>query len=119
MWLRQTIRALVVGIAAYKNGRVLKNAVNDAREIKKLLESRGVHVLYAENVNIKEFDDIVDKFVQTLQEQDAAIVFFAGHGCVYNNATRLMAISESPNSDFLRKESVNALVLLDRFVWVI
>ena len=87
--------------------------MNDARAVRDLLESRGVHVVFAENVDINEFKAIVAEYVESLQEGDAAIVFFAGHGCEYNNATRLMAISDSSKPD-LKEESINALVLLNR-----
>ena len=102
-----------MGINKYKVGRSLKNAVNDARAVRDLLKRHGVIVVYAEDVSKKQFDTIVDQYVESLQANDAAIVFFAGHGCEYKNATRLMAISDSPQPD-LKKRSVNVLVLLDR-----
>ena len=87
----------------------MKNAVNDAKAVKEALESRGVQVFDVYDCNIAELRAKENEFVGALQEGDAAIVYFAGAAAEYNNATRLLAISED-KPDF-RKDTLNVLAL--------
>ena len=105
--------ALVIGINAYGNTNALENAVNDAKAVKKALQSKDVKVFDIYDCNIVELEEKMNEFVGFLQEGDAAIVYFAGHGVEYNNALRLMATWESGEPDYM-KDSLNVLVLLDR-----
>ena len=105
--------ALVIGINAYGSTNALKNAVNDAKTVKKALESKDVKVFDIYDCDIVALKAKMNEFVVYLQEGDAAIVYFAGHGVEYNNALRLMAIWESAKPDY-KKDSVNVLVLLNR-----
>ena len=89
--------------------------MKDAEAMKALLESKGVLVFHVYNCNITQLLTVVDKFVNSLQEGDAALVFSACHGVEYNNAPRLIAISQSGIPD-LKTDSLNVLVLLDRSV---
>ena len=111
----QRIRALVIGINDYKHYRSLKNAVCDARAVKGLLECAGLEVCYVVNANILQLREEVDKYIQSVQKDDVTLIYFAGRGCEYNNATRLLAKSMGAESD-LSTDSIDVLVLLDRFV---
>ena len=93
----------------------LRNAVNDARAIKELLEKEGVIVFYAENCTITELNTIVQWYLSSLKPGEVTLVFFAGHGVEYANANRLIAISESNVTDY-EKDSLNFLLLLLRCV---
>ena len=93
----QNIRALVVGINDYKPGSglsELKNAVPDARAMKKLLRGQGVDVFYGENVTIKEFRTLEEKFLDSLQKGDIGIVSFSGHAYMCNNASQLITVTD-------------------------
>ena len=100
----------MVGINAYQWGP-LKNAVNDAKAVKEALELKGVEVFDVYDCSITQLKAKTDEFVDAVQEGDTAIVFFAGKGVEYDNATRLMAISEDKHC---RKDAVNLLSLLER-----
>ena len=93
----------------------LRNAVNDARAIKKLLEKEGVIVFYAENCTITELKEIVQRYLSSLKPGEVTLVFFAGHGVEFANANRLLAISESDVTDY-KRDSLNLLLLLLRCV---
>ena len=80
-----------------------------------MLKAKGVHVFEAYNCTKKELAKIIVAFLASIQPDDAALVYFAGHGCEYNNANRLMLISESKES-IIREDSFSVLVLIDRFV---
>ena len=105
----------MIGNSKYKHHTPLDHAVNDARAVKVALQARGVHVFYVEDCDIEECNAIMDAFVSFVGAKDAAFVFFAGHACEYRNANRLLMICKSGRPD-VRKDSVNVLVLLARFV---
>ena len=113
----QKIRALVVGINDYKPGselRKLKNAVPDARAMKKMLRDEGVEVFYGENLTIEEFEALEEKFRDALQKGDIGIVFFAGHAYTYNNATHLVTVTDVKPR--MEDHAVNVLQLNIRLV---
>ena len=112
--LLQRIRALVIGINQYKHYRSLNNAVHDAQTVKEMLEGAGVEVYFVANANIQQLNEAVAKYTASLQEGEVALVYFAGHGCEFNNAPRLLAKSIGPVPN-LRKDAVNVFVMLDRF----
>ena len=93
----------------------LKNPVNDARAIKEALEKEGVIVFYAENCTITQLNEIVQLYLDSLQEGEVTLVFFAGHGVEYANANRLVTIPESNVTDY-KSDSLNLLLLLLRCV---
>merc|ERR1712176_1348167 len=88
------VLALVVGIDNYENLSKLDGAVNDARAVKNALESKGVGVFFIENCNITELKEIERKFLRMIEAGDVVLVYFAGHGCRWNNYDRIIAISE-------------------------
>ena len=91
----QNMKALVIGINAYKFKHKLKNAVRDARAFRDMLTEKGVQVIYGEDVTIEEFRALEKQYEDALQKDDIGIVFFAGHANTYLNATHLMTIAES------------------------
>ena len=95
----------------------LENAVNDAKAIKAaLLQSKSVVEIFdIYDCDATKLNSKVDDYVNSLQEGDAALLFFACHGVEFDNAIRLVAIPQSGTPD-LRKDSLNVLVLLDRLV---
>ena len=103
--------ALVIGINAYDHMRPLRNAVNDAKAVKKALEAKDVIVFDIYDCDTIELKTKMNEFVGFLQKGDAAIIFFAGHGVEYDNALRLMATCGKRDYN---KDSVNVLVLLER-----
>ena len=105
----------MVGINDYRHFPKLKNCVNDARSIRDFLLSEGVQVYYVENCNKNKYDEIEKEFLACIKPGDAAFVFFACHGCEYNNVNRLLTISTSEKPD-LRRDGVNLLALLARWV---
>ena len=98
-----------MGINAYQHAP-LKNAVNDAKAVKAALELKGVQVFAIYDCNITELTAIVDEYVNALQKGDAAFVFFAGHGVVYKNTSRLLASNQSAEPDSA-KNALNVLYL--------
>ncbi len=72
--------ALVVGNRDYRNFSILKNPINDSRDMRDKLKQKGFEVLYLENANQKKLDKAVDKFSIKLQSASIGLFYFAGHG---------------------------------------
>ena len=88
--------------------------MRDATAVSEMLKAKGVHVFCAYNCTKKQLEKTINAFLASLQPGDAALIYFAGHGCEYNNANRLMLISESKES-MIQEDSLNVLVLINRF----
>ena len=88
----------------------LNNAVNDARAMKDTLEKQNVKVFYVKDCTITELTEVQEKYINYIEPGDAALFFFAGHGCTFKNAPRMMTIVE--DDDRLSKNSLNLYVLL-------
>lgn len=83
------VRAFVCGVSEYESLTPLKNAVHDAEAIRDLLKEHGAEVHFTINCNSFELYRVYGGFLAALQPGDMAIIFFAGHGCRYNNQQRL------------------------------
>jgi len=62
--------------------------------MKKMLRDKGVQVFYGENLTIQEFRTLEEQFRDSLQQGDIGIVSFSGHAYTYNNATRLVMLTD-------------------------
>ena len=91
--------ALVIG-NDYEGQAKLKTAVNDAKNIAKLLEYRGYVVDIRVNINLLEFDKAVQDFANADNQQNLPMVFyFAGHGIQINGINYL--IPNDANFEFV------------------
>ena len=106
---------LVIGVNKYKHHRPLDNAVRDATAISEKFRAKGAQVFAAYDCTKAELEEVMSAFFASIQPGDAVLIYFAGHGCEYNNANRLMLISES-EEPMIREDSLNVLVLTNRFV---
>lgn len=84
-------RALVIGNDEYKS-TPLRNAVNDASEISRLLEELGFEVREHFDVEQREFDYAVDEFISDLGYDDTAVFFYAGHGVQIDGLNYLIPV---------------------------
>lgn len=71
--------ALVMGNAAYQNGR-LRNPVNDATDIAATLQKLGFTVTLARDVDLREMEQAIDTFSRRLRQGGVGLFYFAGHG---------------------------------------
>ena len=77
------VRALLVGIDAYRNVRPLKGAVSDARDIESALRRRGVGdltVLVDERASREAVIGAIEGLVQRTGRGDLVMISIAGHG---------------------------------------
>ena len=72
--------ALVIGNSKYDMAP-LKNPVNDAREMKKLLEAKGFDVIYGEDATRNDMYDLFDEYIEKVDKnRGVALFYYAGHG---------------------------------------
>ncbi len=72
--------ALVVGNDAYRNVPELRKAVTDANAVASALRNIGFTVLVAENQDRQAMSQALFTFDRTVEKDDVAFFFFAGHG---------------------------------------
>ena len=107
--------ALVIGNSAYKEVAQLANPVNDANEISSALKSAGFDVILGVDVDKREFDTKVRNFADLLEDADAAIFFYAGHGLQVAGRNYLIPVDahlqgerdldfDAVNLDFIMKQ---------------
>ncbi len=72
--------ALVIGNSNYTHFSPLKNTLNDAEDMRKVLKAKGFDVLYLQNGNLEDMETIVDKFASKLGEGGVGFFYYAGHG---------------------------------------
>jgi caspase domain-containing protein len=72
--------ALVIGNGAYAQAGTLTNPVNDATDMANALKRFGFDVILGLDLDRRRFDEKVRAFSNVLEEADAAVLFYAGHG---------------------------------------
>jgi Caspase domain len=100
--------AFVVGIDKYDNlgpQQQLQRAVNDARAVGAALGSVGFEVTSAENVGRGAFNAIWQQFIDMLQPDDTAAIYFSGHGVEIEGSNFLLP-RDVPSVNFGRQEQL-------------
>ena len=83
--------ALVIGNKDYPD-RVLKNPINDARDIKAALEKLGFSVVYRENADFNTMDGAMHEFTDRLGRNGIGLFYFAGHGMQADETNYLLPV---------------------------
>lgn len=108
--------ALIIGNDAYPESP-LQNAVNDARAIDKAVTEIGqkFETIVLENASLKEMQRAVTMFVERLQENDVAMIYYAGHGVQLGDENYLVPVDfAAEDAAAARFAAYNANELLDR-----
>jgi hypothetical protein len=72
--------ALVIGNGAYQEAGTLNNPVNDAADMAKALTQMGFDAILGLDLDRRGFDEKLRAFSRALDDADAAVLFYAGHG---------------------------------------
>ena len=83
--------ALVIGNDSYAS-EPLKNAVNDARAMQKVLQDLGFKVVFKPNADIQTMRAAAVEFAKQMDGASAAVFYYAGHGIQYSNKNYLIPI---------------------------
>ncbi len=104
--------ALLIGNSKYKFLPSLKNPVNDVNKLEDTLVEYGFDVTTETNLNFDKLRTAIKKFVTKLdtnQDHEAILVYFAGHGLQNDGNNFLAPIDAKINSlDDIRFEMQNA-----------
>ena len=91
--------ALVIGNGAYPISP-LKNPVNDAEDMARILEKLRFKVIHRQDAGLKEMETSVRKFGRMLEKGGTGVFYYAGHGMQVDGRNYLLpvdAIIESPS----------------------
>ena len=90
--------ALVIGNGDYKVGP-LRNPVNDARAMAKVLRETGFEVMHGENLSHREMFEAVRDFGRKLAPGVVALFYYAGHGLQVRDRNFLIPIEADVQSE--------------------
>jgi hypothetical protein len=89
-------RALVVGIAEYRDLQAIVRSASDARAVSETLTQIGFDADLALEVDARALDDAIDRFTASLQEGDIALFYFAGHAARIAGEFAILAADAPP-----------------------
>ncbi len=105
--------ALVIGNAAYTEGGVLRNPVNDATDIAATLKSMGFDVLLHTDLNLRQMNGALQEFGNKLKSYQVGLFYYAGHGVQVGGENYLVPIDAKLASEGeTRYECVPSGILL-------
>jgi hypothetical protein len=109
--------ALVVGISAYTNAPALPNTANDSKAIAALFKSIGFEVVISRNdLGVLDFKRAVRDFLNTAQNADVAVVYYAGHGIEIGGTNYLIPMDARLSHDY---DVDDEAIALDRIIWAL
>jgi len=109
--------ALIMGNAEYQGYAPLKNPVNDATDLAKVLEELNFEVIFKKNLNYAQMEDAIFEFYEKLTEnQGVGLFYFAGHGAQHDGESYLIPVDAKrilKNIRHLRSKAMSATYILD------
>ncbi|MFZ6008775.1 MAG: caspase family protein [Bacteroidota bacterium] len=91
--------ALVIGNSDYQHGNVLKNPINDARSMARILEGQGFKVTKIENATMRDLKMSIDNFGRELENYDVGLFYYAGHGIQVKGLNYLVPVDANIQSE--------------------
>lgn len=86
-------KALVIGNAEYTDSP-LKNTVNDAWAVERLLCDLGFETTIRLNLDKRRFDESIESFASSLQANDEAVFYYSGHGAQIEGENFLIPVGK-------------------------
>jgi len=90
--------ALVIGNSQYTSSP-LKNPVNDATDMAKVLKEKGFEVILLLNANQKKIEDGIRKFGIKLRQGGVGLFYYAGHGVQLKGNNYLVPVGADIQSE--------------------
>ena len=110
--------ALVIGNSAYDHAAPLKNPVNDAEAIGKVLEDLNFEVLLHKDLNYLEMNRVIGQFNRAIQDADITLVYFSGHGLQVGNHNYLVPVDAVFETEFqVKTKTVDAELILEALAY--
>lgn len=101
--------ALVIGNSDYRAMTRLRNPVNDAQDMAKLLKNIGFETIVLPNANRDQVLDGLERFQRNIRSESVALVFFAGHGVQVAGRNYLLPTDAKVDSELAVKNHGIAL----------
>lgn len=107
-------QALVIGNNAYQTAP-LKNPVNDAEDMSRVLSELGFQVILHKNVDRRVMEDAIRGFGRQLRNGGVGLFYFAGHGIQLEGQNYLIPINARIESESdVKYEAVDAGLVLGK-----
>jgi len=104
--------ALVIGNGAYKDSP-LRNPINDAEDMARMLKDLGFEVIHKTNLARTQMREAIRQFGTRLREADVGLFYFAGHGVQVDGKNYLVPIgTDIEAEDETEDEAVDAGLVL-------
>lgn len=84
--------ALIIGNSSYQSAGVLRNPVNDARDIASVLQELGFEVILRTDSDLRTMEAAIDEFYAAIQQGSVGVFYFAGHGVQADGENYLLPI---------------------------
>lgn len=111
-------RALIIGNSNYAEGR-LKNPVNDAHAVDATLQSLGFITTVRTDLDRRNFEQTVDKFVTSLRPEDEVLLYYSGHGVQINGENYLLPLGKNfKDPEDVIYEAINANKITEKLARV-
>ena len=95
----QQRKAVVIGMSNYGDGRDLNNTINDANDMFNSLKGLGFEVTLLTNNDLRSFNENLTKWYSTIEGNDMAIFYFAGHGMEVKGENYLIPVGANMSSE--------------------
>ncbi|MCV0426688.1 MAG: caspase family protein [Roseibium sp.] len=106
--------ALVIGNQDYQHVEPLENPLNDTKEISRILREADFEVTIGTNLNKKELEGVVRRFLRELNDGDTALFYYSGHALQVGDANFILPVDAKLSSQYdLEFESLKVSHLLD------
>jgi len=94
----QRRKAVVIGMSDYGEGRSLNNTINDAGDMADVLTKLGFEVTLLKNNDLRNLKINLNNWYKSLEGNDMAVFYFAGHGMEMNGVNYLIPVDAELNS---------------------
>jgi hypothetical protein len=91
--------ALVIGNASYLTVNPLKNPINDATGVAKILRDLGFEVMLVTDLDKASFEQKVSAFANSFPGASAAVFYYAGHGMQVDGRNYLVPVDAKINNE--------------------
>ena len=92
-------KAVVIGMSDYGEDRSLNNTMNDANDMVNVLARLGFEVTLLTNNDLRNLETNLAAWYNTIERNDMAIFYFAGHGVEVGGSNYLIPIEAVLNSE--------------------
>ena len=92
-------KAVVIGMSDYGGNKSLNNTLNDADDMADVLTQLGFEVTLLKNNDLRNLETHLSNWYNTIERNDMAIFYFAGHGIEVSGGNYLIPIDAELNSE--------------------